>query len=136
MTSEQPQAPDMAAVKAGLLFDETVANYLAADPAEGGDPKALNLPSFADTQCLATCSWERTAQAPASAPAGVTWTASADTDPGLALSVNLSQTTVSPGDSLGISVTADVADSAARAQNVPVPATILVELGRLTADIC
>jgi uncharacterized repeat protein (TIGR01451 family) len=100
-----------AAVNAGLLFDETVANYLAADPAEGGDPKALNLPSFADTQCLATCSWERTAQAPASAPAGVTWTASADTDPGLALSVNLSQTTVSPGDSLGISVTADVADA-------------------------
>jgi hypothetical protein len=37
---------------------------------------------------------------------------------------------------LALHVTADVADSAARAQNVPVPATILVELGRLTADIC
>lgn len=33
-----------AAVLAGLLFDETHANYLAAIPAEGGDPKTLNRP--------------------------------------------------------------------------------------------
>ncbi|GAB3170675.1 S8 family serine peptidase [Myceligenerans halotolerans] len=97
-----------AAVSAGLLFDESPADYLAADPEEGGDPTTLNLPSFADTQCLASCSWERTAQAPESAPAGVTWTASADSDPGLALTVDLSQDTVSPGDSMGIAVTADV----------------------------
>ncbi|RPF20931.1 S8 family serine peptidase [Myceligenerans xiligouense] len=98
-----------AAVRAGLLFDESPADYLAADPEQGGDPSTLNLPSFADTQCLATCSWERTAEAPPSAPAGVTWSASADSDPGLALSVDLSQVTVSPGDSTGITVTADVA---------------------------
>jgi len=98
-----------AAVRAALLFDETHANYLAADPEEGGDPTTLNLPSFADTQCLATCSWERTAVAPPSAPADVTWTASATSDDGLSLDVTLSQETVSPGDSLGISVTADVA---------------------------
>ncbi|MFD7312100.1 S8 family serine peptidase [Promicromonospora sp. NPDC059942] len=97
-----------AAVQAGLLFDETGANYLAADPEQGGDPSTLNLPSFADTQCLATCSWERTAVAPPSAPAGVTWTASAVSDEGLSLAVDLSADTVSPGDSLGISVTADV----------------------------
>ncbi|WP_369372045.1 S8 family serine peptidase [Promicromonospora sp. Populi] len=97
-----------AAARAGLLFDETGANYLAANPEEGGDPKTLNLASFADTQCLASCSWERTAQAPASAPADVTWTASAVSDSGLTLSVDLSQATVSPGDDLGISVTADV----------------------------
>ncbi|MFJ3407253.1 S8 family serine peptidase [Promicromonospora sp. NPDC090134] len=97
-----------AAVQAGLLFDETGANYLAADPEQGGDPSTLNLPSFADTQCLATCSWERTAVAPPSAPAGVTWTASVESDDALTLSVDLSADTVSPGDSLGISVTADV----------------------------
>ena len=57
-----------AAAQAGLLFDETPANYLAADPDDGGDPKSLNLPSFADTQCLSTCSWERTAVAAAVAP--------------------------------------------------------------------
>lgn len=98
-----------AAVQAALLFDETGANYLAANPEEGGDPSTLNLPSFADTQCLASCSWERTAVAPPSAPADVTWTASVESDDALALSVDLSTDTVSPGDSLGISVTADVA---------------------------
>ncbi|MBO0610741.1 S8 family serine peptidase [Myceligenerans salitolerans] len=98
-----------AAVNAGLLFDETPADYVAADPEQGGDPTTLNLPSFADSQCLATCSWERTADVPPSAPAGVTWSASADSDQGLALSVDLSQATVSPGDSIAISVTADVA---------------------------
>ncbi|WP_454854660.1 S8 family serine peptidase [Promicromonospora soli] len=100
-----------AAAQAGLLFDETPANYLAADPAAGGDPKTLNLPSFADAQCLDTCSWERTAVAPPSAPEGVTWTASAVADDGLALDVTLSTDTVSPGDSMGISVTADATDA-------------------------
>ena len=37
-----------AAARAGLLFDESVADYLAANPDDGGDPKDLNLPSFAD----------------------------------------------------------------------------------------
>jgi uncharacterized repeat protein (TIGR01451 family) len=101
-----------AAVQAGLLFDESIANYLAANPAEGGDPKTLNLPSFADSQCLATCSWQRTATVPddadAPVPAGVTWTASTTADTGLVLDVELSQATVSPGDSMGITVTADV----------------------------
>jgi uncharacterized repeat protein (TIGR01451 family) len=98
-----------AAALAGLLFDETHANYLAANPAEGGDPKTLNLPSFANTQCLVTCSWERTATVPASAPAGVTWSVSTTSDAGLTLDVTLSQATVSPGDSVEIDVVANVA---------------------------
>ncbi|MFD2796023.1 S8 family serine peptidase [Promicromonospora vindobonensis] len=96
------------AAQAGLLFDETHANYLAADPEAGGDPKTLNLPSFADSQCLATCSWERTAQVPPSAPADVTWTASVDSDEGLTVSVDLAEGAVSPGDSLDLAVSADV----------------------------
>ena len=101
-----------AAVQAGLLFDETADHYLAADPDEGGDPSTLNLPSFANSQCLATCSWERTAQAPASAPDGVTWTATADSDEDLALEVNLSGDTVSPGEEIEISLRADVTGAA------------------------
>ncbi len=100
-----------AAVHAGLLFDETLANYLAANPAEGGDPKTLNIPSMADSQCLGSCSWQRTATVPASAPAGVTWTASTESDEGLDLSVQLSASTVSPGDTVTIDVTADVSDA-------------------------
>ncbi len=101
-----------AAAMAGLLFDETFANYNAANPAEGGDPKTLNLPSFADTQCLGSCSWARTAVAPTGAPAGVTWTASTTADPGLTLGVTLGPDgIVSAGESIGIGVTADVASA-------------------------
>jgi uncharacterized repeat protein (TIGR01451 family) len=100
-----------AAVRAGLLFDETLANYVAANPADGGDPKSLNIPSFADSQCLGSCSWQRTATVPASAPSGVTWTASVESDDGLDLSLELSTSTVSPGDSLSVSVTAAVPDA-------------------------
>ena len=53
-----------AAARAGLLFYEAIADYIAANPAEGGDPKSLNVPSFADSQCVAVCSWERTATVP------------------------------------------------------------------------
>ena len=100
------------AVRAGLLFDESVTNYLAADPEEGGDPRTLNLPSFAHSQCLAECSWQRTATVPenssAPVPAGVTWTATTESDPGLALSASMSDATLSPGDSTVIDVSADV----------------------------
>ncbi len=100
------------AAMAGLLFDETLANYMAADPDEGGDPKTLNLPSFADTQCLAVCSWTRTASVPDNAdgavPANVTWAATVEVDDGLALDVSIDTATVSPGDTMSIEVTADV----------------------------
>jgi uncharacterized repeat protein (TIGR01451 family) len=106
-----------AAARAGLLFDESFADYVAANPEEGGDPKTLNLASFANFQCLVECSWTRTATVPVNAagpvPAGVTWTASTVTDPGLSLDVSLSAATLSPGDSTTIDVSADVAGAPA-----------------------
>lgn len=48
------------AALAGFVLDETPANYAAADPASGGDPKTLNLASLANDQCLLNCSWTRT----------------------------------------------------------------------------
>lgn len=44
----------------GLVMDESVANFLAANPATGGDPKTLNIPSMMDNNCVGTCSWTRT----------------------------------------------------------------------------
>ena len=41
-------------------MDETFANYLAADPATGGDVKTLNLPAVRDMDCTPNCSWTRT----------------------------------------------------------------------------
>lgn len=48
------------AARAGLVMDETEANYLAANPADGGDVKTLNLPSVRNVSCNPSCSWERT----------------------------------------------------------------------------
>ncbi|WP_217639065.1 S8 family serine peptidase [Colwellia chukchiensis] len=43
----------------GLVMSETVSNFLAANPALGGDPKSLNLPSMMDSNCVGVCSWTR-----------------------------------------------------------------------------
>lgn len=47
----------------GLVMDESGANYLAANPNEGGDPKTLNIPSMADDNCVGACRWTRTVTA-------------------------------------------------------------------------
>ena len=103
------------AVLAGLIFDESHADYLAANPADGGDPTTLNLPAFVNTQCDQVCSWQRTATVPddanAPVPANVTWTASTPADTGLDLSVVLDPGTVSPGETMEIAVTADVSSA-------------------------
>jgi uncharacterized repeat protein (TIGR01451 family) len=44
----------------GLTMDETMDNFLAADPAEGGDVKTLNIPSYQNRQCVGLCSFTRT----------------------------------------------------------------------------
>ena len=41
--------------KAGLVMNETFANYLAANPATGGDPRTLNIPSVRDMNCTPNC---------------------------------------------------------------------------------
>ncbi len=43
----------------GLVMDETVENFLAANPENGGDPKTLNIASMMDSNCVGTCSWTR-----------------------------------------------------------------------------
>lgn len=46
--------------KASLVLDETIANFVAADPDLGGDPKTLNMPYLVNYDCISTCSWTRT----------------------------------------------------------------------------
>ncbi|OAB62940.1 hypothetical protein AY599_13380 [Leptolyngbya valderiana BDU 20041] len=48
------------AALAGLVMDETFANFLAANPAGGGDVKTLNLPSVRNLDCTPSCSFTRT----------------------------------------------------------------------------
>ena len=48
------------AALAGFVMDESIANYLAADPVNGGDVKTLNTPDIRNVDCSPSCSFTRT----------------------------------------------------------------------------
>lgn len=56
----------------GLTMDETYENMVAADPAEGGDMKTLNIASLYNSLCVGECSWTRTFTSVADAEASYT----------------------------------------------------------------
>ncbi len=89
---------------AGLIMDESAANYVAADPATGGNPQELNLASMANSQCVLECSWERTV----TATTGGTWDIAASADGGVVLSVSPTSVTLAEAESATVTVTADV----------------------------
>ena len=93
-----------AAARTGLVMNETVTDYLAADPGAGGDVSSINLASMADSSCLITCSWTRTVTATRKA----SWTATVSGDDGLALTVSPASFALTEGESQEITVTADV----------------------------
>jgi subtilisin family serine protease len=62
------------AVNAGLIMDETVKNFRAADPEAGGVIHKLNLPQLVNFSCKPTCTWMRKVKA---TKAG-TWSVSND----------------------------------------------------------
>jgi len=95
---------------AGLVLDETPADYVAANPSAGGDPRTLNLPSMADNACDGFCSWTRTVKNVRNS--AVTWTASATASPGVTITVAPRTFTLAAGASRTIIVTADVSDAA------------------------
>jgi len=47
------------AINAGLVLDESAANYAAANPATGGDPATLNQPNMIKRACAPQCSFVR-----------------------------------------------------------------------------
>ncbi|MDQ3198985.1 MAG: S8 family serine peptidase [Verrucomicrobiota bacterium] len=84
------------AALAGLVMDETTANYLAANPATGGDPKTLNLPAVRNMDCTPSCTWTRTVRN--SRTEATSWTASGTAmTPGFDIEVSPSRFTFSGG---------------------------------------
>lgn len=91
-----------AAANAGLIMEETQANYEAANPASGGEPKTLNIPALVDNNCLIECTWQRTFTATRNG----TWTFSLDDmDSGLALDAQPASMTLSAGQSQTVTFT-------------------------------
>jgi uncharacterized repeat protein (TIGR01451 family) len=86
----------------GLVMDETYDNYLAADPAEGGDVKTLNIASLYNSSCVGECSWTRTFASVAGLPATYIVTAPAW------ITVDPAEFTINPGATQEITITANV----------------------------
>ncbi|MCW8108471.1 S8 family peptidase [Alteromonas ponticola] len=92
------------AVQAGLVMDETGANYASADPELGGEPRTLNLPSVTDTECFGICSWTRTVTATKDG----SWSTSASSlSEHLSVTVSPANFNLNKGESQVLTVTAD-----------------------------
>ena len=84
------------AALAGLVMDETTANYIAANPAIGGDVKTLNLPAVRNMDCTPSCTWTRTVRN--TRDVATSWTASGNSiTPGFDVDVSPSSFTFSGG---------------------------------------
>jgi len=64
------------AARIGLYLPVSESEFLAANPAQGGDPGALNLPGVTSNNCVGTCTFKRTVRALESGA----WQVSADGD--------------------------------------------------------
>ncbi|WP_114905871.1 S8 family serine peptidase [Ornithinimicrobium murale] len=95
-----------AAGRVGLVMDESVADFQAADPDLGGDPKTLNLPAFVDQNCLGTCSWTR--EVTNVADVATAYSTSVTPPEGVSMTVEPATFTIEPGATQTITVTADV----------------------------
>ncbi len=124
------------AALAGFVLDETYERYLAADPASGGDPKTLNLPSFRDIDgCDAPspCTWTRTLRDALPGPSS--WTVSVSAPQGVDVSVD-PMTFAFDGTGEGIDTIFRGSFDASGAQAIAVAATTDPELaGPQFADV-
>lgn len=88
----------------GLIMNETAANYTAANPEIGGDPKTLNIPSVSNASCVGLCNWTRTVTA---TEAG-TWTVEgAAISDGLVITVTPATFTLAAGESQIVTIDVD-----------------------------
>ena len=102
------------ATNTGLIMDETFGNYMKANPATGGSPLSLNIPSMTNTQCIDTCTWTRTFTATKDA----NWTATpVSTSNTMSLTVSPTSFDIKAGETQIVTVTADVSASAADVWN-------------------
>jgi hypothetical protein len=93
------------AAKAGLIMDETGANFSAANPATGGNPSQLNLPSFQNLSCVGTCMFPRNVRGTRVQPS--TWNAAVNGLPAGAATVTPSSFSTSALNSANFSLGID-----------------------------
>jgi len=99
------------ASRSGLLLDQSIAGFRAADPSVGGNPGALNLASLNNTTCARSCTWQRRVRNPDSRAHSYTVSTSAPN--GVALWVNPSSFTLAAGESQTLNVGAQISSGIA-----------------------
>ncbi len=93
------------AAEVGFVLDISEAEYLAANPAEGGAPGSLNLSTLAENNCVVVCSWTRTLTSVAADD--VEYTTSTSSDFGLDITVEPADFTLPAGGTQEVTVTVD-----------------------------
>ncbi|MFP4209231.1 MAG: S8 family serine peptidase, partial [Wenzhouxiangella sp.] len=92
------------AARSGLLMNETVVNFAAADPAAGGDPRTLNLSSLQDATCGRRCGWLRSVRS--ALGQSVDWSVAYQGDGEVMISP--SSFTLGPGQERSLQIDADL----------------------------
>lgn len=93
------------AARIGFVMHETVANYIAANPATGGQPRTLNQPSAQTWTCPGLCSFQRRLRSVL--PASQQWQASIVASTGIGVSVTPAAFTLNAGDSIDLGIAVD-----------------------------
>lgn len=92
------------AASAGLVMDETFANFIAANPSGGSiNVKALNLPSLRNMACTPTCTFTRTVRSTLAASAN--WTSGFMTSGGVSVTVSPASFAIAPGATQVLTIT-------------------------------
>lgn len=119
------------AQRAGLVMNETYANFLAANPNGGTiDVKNLNLPSMRNIACTPSCTFTRTVRSTLATASE--WSVGFDTAAGLTATVTPASFSLAPGASQALQITVSV-DARGRSLMVPnmagFGAVVLTETG-------
>jgi hypothetical protein len=91
-----------AASRTPLVLEESVANFAAANPESGGDPRTLNLPGLLDRNCIGSCRFLRTVTSVIDASQDYTITSNAAA--GVTVAVSPDSFTLGPGASQQVQI--------------------------------
>ncbi|NLW72494.1 MAG: S8 family serine peptidase [Chloroflexi bacterium] len=92
----------------GLVMNETKAKMLAANPADGGDVKTLNIPSYQNSMCLESCSFTRTFKSVSDQSATYTAVVDPTTDDNFVVTIEPATFTIAAGAEQEVKITVDV----------------------------
>ena len=92
------------ALNAPLTMDESIENYIDADPSNNGKPQQLNLPALVAKDCLIECTWQRTFTAANNSQFNL----SIDSEDGLLVTATPTQFSLSAGETVSIEFSAKI----------------------------